>query len=100
MLFYFTSSDEEVQEFDEEVHEEAETEVTERQEGEDSKEGEEIEVPTEITSENEDIVDESMFKEIWGKLTIGKHLTGKLHNPISHNCVINPHYNFTTIYNV
>ena len=74
MLFYFTSSDEEAQEFDKEVHEEAETEVTERKEGKDSKEGEELEVSTEITSENEDIVDESMFKEMWGKLTIGKTL--------------------------
>ena len=63
MLFYFTSFDEKVQEFDE-VHEKAKTEVTERQEGKDSKEGEELEVPTEITSENEDIVDESMFKEM------------------------------------
>ena len=42
MLFYFTSSDKELQEFDKEVHEEAKTEVTERQEGEDSKEGEEL----------------------------------------------------------
>ena len=58
MLFYFTSSDEEVQEFDEEVHKELKAEVTERQEGEDSKEG------TEITSENEDIVDKSVFKEM------------------------------------
>ena len=46
----------------------------ERKEGEDSKEGEELEVPTEITSENKDIVDKSVFKEMWGKLTIGKTL--------------------------
>ena len=70
MLFYFTSYEEEVEEIDEE----AETEVTERKEGEDSKEGEELEVPTEITSENKDIVDNSVFKEIWGKLTFGKTL--------------------------
>ena len=25
---------------------------------------------------------------------------GGMHNPISHNCAINPHYNFTTISNI
>ena len=74
MLFYFTSYEEEVEEIDEEAGEETKTEVTEKKECEDSKEGEELEVPTEITSENEDIVDESVFKEMWGKLTIGKTL--------------------------
>ena len=70
MFFYCTSDDKEVA--DEEDGEEAD--VTEGKEGEDSKEGEELEVPTEIISENEDIVDESVFKEMWGKLKIGKTL--------------------------
>ena len=65
MFFYCISDDEEIA--DEEDGEEAD--VTEGKEGEDSKEGEELEVPTEITSENEDIVD-----ELWGKLKIGKTL--------------------------
>ena len=46
MLFYFTSYDEEVEEIDKEAGEEAETEVTEKKD-EDSKDGEELEVPTE-----------------------------------------------------
>ena len=70
MLFYCTSDNEEVT--DEEDGEEAD--VMEGKEGEDSKEGEELEVPIEITSENEDVVDESVFKEMWGKLKIGKTL--------------------------
>ena len=70
MFFYCTSDDEEV--VDEEDGKEAD--VLEGKEGEDSKEGEELEVPTEITSEKGDIVDESVFKEMWGKLKIGKTL--------------------------
>ena len=58
MFFYCTSDDKEVA--DEEDGEEAD--VTEEKKGGDSKEGEELEVPTEITSENEDIVDESVFR--------------------------------------
>ena len=69
MFFYCTSDNEEVA--DEEDGEEAD--VTEGKEGEDSKDGEELEFPTEITPENEDIVDKSVFKEMWGKLKIGKN---------------------------
>ena len=70
MFFYCTSDNKEVG--DEEDGEEADG--TKGKEGVDSKEGEGLEVPTEITSENEDIVDESVFKEMWGKLKIGKTL--------------------------
>ena len=39
-----------------------------------SKEGRELQVSIEITSENMEIVDETVFKEMWGKCVIGKTL--------------------------
>ena len=42
------------------------------QEGDNS--SNELVINTEVTSDNEDIVDESVFREMWGKLKIGKDL--------------------------
>ena len=61
MILFVTSS---------EVNREEENE----QEGEQGQEGEEIVPVTEANSENKDIVDESVFREFWGKLQIGSML--------------------------
>ena len=67
----FPREDNEEESADNEAVEDAQGDV-EIQEGDNS--SDELVINTEVTSDNEDIVDESVFREMWGKLKIGKDL--------------------------
>ena len=74
VTFFFSSisrEDNEEESADNEAVKDAQGDV-EIQEGDNS--SDELVINTEVTSDNEDIVDESVFHEMWGKLKIGKDL--------------------------